>query len=57
MVRVAAAHALAALPPAPEISCPIWEKAMQDADRETIDLALDAVATLGRRPCPDWSRP
>ena len=47
MVRLAAAHALAALPPAPEIMAPIWEKAFQDADEKTVDLALDAVATLG----------
>jgi HEAT repeat protein len=52
MVRVAAAHALAALPPAPEITVPIWEKAMQDADEQTIDLALDAVATLGAPAVP-----
>ncbi len=35
-VRVAAARALAALPPAPEITAPIWEKAMKDADETTM---------------------
>ncbi len=29
-VRVAAARALAALPPAPEITGPLWEKALQN---------------------------
>ena len=50
-VRVAAARALAALPPAPEITVPIWEKALQDADETTVRHALDALAALGRRPC------
>ena len=46
-VRAAAAKALAALPPAPEIMAPIWEKAMKDADETTIRLALDSMAALG----------
>ena len=46
-VRVAAARALAALPPAPEITAPIWEKAFQDADETTVRYALDALAALG----------
>ena len=33
-VRVAAARALAALPPAPEITVPIWEKALQGCRRD-----------------------
>jgi HEAT repeat protein len=51
-VRVAAARALAALPPAPEITAPIWEKAMQDADETTIRLAMDAMAALGVQAVP-----
>jgi HEAT repeat protein len=47
MVRAAAAHALTALPPAPEITGPIWEKALQDADETTVRNALSALATLG----------
>jgi HEAT repeat protein len=47
LVRAAAAHALSALPPAPEITAPIWEKAMQDADETTVRNALNALATLG----------
>ncbi len=51
-VRVAAARALAALPPAPEITLPIWEKALKDADPETIQHALDALASLGSQAVP-----
>jgi HEAT repeat protein len=51
-VRVAAARALAALPPAPEITLPIWEKALQDADAETAQHALDALAALGAPAVP-----
>lgn len=47
MVRIAAARSLAALPPAPEITAPLWEKAFADADETTIMHALDAMATLG----------
>ena len=47
IVRAAAANALAALPPAPEITGPIWEKALQDADETTVRNALSALATLG----------
>lgn len=46
-VRVAAARALAALPPAPEITTPIWEKALKDADEATMRHAMDAMAALG----------
>ena len=51
-VRVVAARALAALPPAPEITLPIWEKAMKDADATTAHYALDALATLGAPAVP-----
>ncbi len=51
-VRVAAARALAALPPAPEITAPIWEKAMKDADETTIRYAMDAFAALGAPAVP-----
>ena len=46
-VRTGAAHALASLPPAPEIMMPIWEKAFQDADETMVRAALDALATAG----------
>lgn len=52
MVRTAAAKALAALPPAPEITIPIWEKAMKGADATTVRSALDALATLGAPAVP-----
>jgi HEAT repeat protein len=51
-VRVQAARALAALPPAPEITTPIWEEAMADADETTIRHALDAMAQLGAAAVP-----
>ncbi len=51
-VRVAAARALAALPPAPEITGPIWEKALQDADEKAVLHALDALAALGPAAVP-----
>ncbi len=47
LVRAAAARALSALPPAPEITAPIWEKALQNADETTVRYALDALAELG----------
>jgi len=47
LARVAAARALAALPPAPDITIPIFEKAFKDADDATIRHALDALAGLG----------
>jgi len=50
--RVAAARALAALPPAPEITAPIWEKALQDADETTMRHAMDALAALGAPAVP-----
>lgn len=51
-VRAAAARALAALPPAPEITGPIWEKAMKDADETVMHNALDAIAALGPQAVP-----
>ena len=51
-VRVAAARALAALPPAPEITVPIWEKALQDSDETTVGYALDVLAELGSPAVP-----
>ena len=39
-VRVVAARALASLPPAPEITIPIWEKALKDADATTAPLCI-----------------
>jgi HEAT repeat protein len=51
-VRVAAARALAALPPAPEIMVPIWEKSLQNTDATTAQYALDALATLGSKAVP-----
>jgi HEAT repeat protein len=52
MVRVVAARALAALPPAPEITIPILEKALKDADPTTMRYALDALATIGAPAVP-----
>lgn len=51
-VRVAAARALASLPPAPEISLPIIEKALQNADEATTRHAMDAFAALGPAAVP-----
>jgi HEAT repeat protein len=45
-VRVAAARALAALPPAPEITMPLWANAV------TVQHALDALAALGASAVP-----
>ena len=44
--------ALAALPPAPEITGPLWEKAFQGADEKIVRNALDALATLGPAAVP-----
>jgi HEAT repeat protein len=51
-VRVAAARALAGLPPAPEITLPILEKALSNANPTTAQHALDALATLGAPAVP-----
>jgi HEAT repeat protein len=46
-VRAAASRALAELPPAPEVTAPIWDKALRDADETTVRYALDALVQLG----------
>jgi HEAT repeat protein len=51
-VRVTAARALGALPPAPEITLPIMEKMLKDADATTAQYALDALASLGPKAVP-----
>lgn len=51
-VRAAAARALAALPPSPEIAGPIFEKALADADETTTHYMLDALAGLGSQAVP-----
>ncbi len=51
-VRTAAARALAALPPSPEIAGPIFEKALADADETTTHYMLDALAGLGPQAVP-----
>jgi HEAT repeat protein len=51
-VRVQAARALSALPPAPEITGPIWQEAIKTADETTIRHALDALAQLGAPAVP-----
>jgi HEAT repeat protein len=51
-VRTAAARALASLPPSPEISGPIFEKALAGADATTIHYMLDALASLGPQAVP-----
>ena len=51
-VRQAAAYALIALPPAPEITIPAMEKAFQGADQTTIQYAVDAIAVLGAPAVP-----
>lgn len=52
LVRVAAARALAALPPDPEITLPIFKEEMKDADPTTLKHALDALAMLGEAAVP-----
>jgi HEAT repeat protein len=52
LVRQATAHALLALPPAPEITLPIWQKAFQDADELTIRNALGAMSAMGAPAVP-----
>ena len=53
VVRVVAARALAALPPEPQITIPIFENAFKDADATTVRHALDALATLGAPAVPN----
>ena len=52
MVRQTVAHALLSLPPAPEITMPIWAKVFQDADDATIHQALGAVVAQGAPAVP-----
>ncbi len=47
LVRQTAAHALASLPPHPQIAMPIWEKVFKDADAATIRQALVAITAQG----------
>ena len=51
-IRAWAGQGLASLPPAPEITVPIFEKAFQDADETTARSALDAFAGVGARTVP-----
>ena len=51
-VGAAAAYALASLPPAPEITLPILQKALEGADDATMLRALDALASLGAPAVP-----
>jgi HEAT repeat protein len=51
-VRTAAARALSSLPPSPEISGPIFEKALSSADEETVHYMLDTLAGLGAPAVP-----
>jgi HEAT repeat protein len=55
-VRVAAARGLAALPPAPEITLPIWKKALEGVDETTMAHALDALARLGAPAVPAMAK-
>lgn len=52
LIRVAAARALTALPPAPAVMAPIWEKAFADADETVVDNALNALAQMGAPAVP-----
>ncbi len=52
LIRVTSARGLAALPPAPDITIPIFEKAFKDADDATIRHALDALVSLGPTAVP-----
>ncbi len=51
-VRAMAARALVALPPAPDITAPILEKHLKDADENTMHMAMDALAALGAPAVP-----
>lgn len=51
-IRAAAARGLGALPPAPEITLPILEKALQNADEATVRNMLGALASLGPAAVP-----
>ena len=51
-VRIAAARGLVALPPAPEITLPIWKRVLANASESTVHHALDALAELGKPAIP-----
>ncbi|MEZ6073575.1 MAG: HEAT repeat domain-containing protein [Pirellulales bacterium] len=51
-VRAAAARGLAALPPAPEVTLPIWKEELQNADETLLAHALDALIQLGAPAVP-----
>jgi HEAT repeat protein len=51
-VRAAAARALSSLPPSPEITGPIVERALASADETTTHYMLDAIAALGPQAVP-----
>ena len=51
-VRAAAAQGAGRAAAAPEITAPIWEAAMKDADETVIHNALDAIAALGPKAVP-----
>ncbi|MEX2113458.1 MAG: HEAT repeat domain-containing protein [Pirellulales bacterium] len=51
-VRIAAARGLVALPPAPEITLPIWNRVLADASESTVHHALDALASIGQPAVP-----
>jgi HEAT repeat protein len=52
LVRSTAAQALASLPPAPEITLPLLEAGLRDADETTLRHALDALAAIGPSATP-----
>jgi HEAT repeat protein len=51
-VRATAAKALVALKLDPEITFPIYERVLANADDQTMHLALDAIASQGKRSIP-----
>jgi HEAT repeat protein len=52
LVRSAAAQAIASLPPAPEITLPLLEAGLRDADETALHHALDALAAIGPAATP-----
>ncbi len=54
--RAAAAKALGALEPDPEMAAPILEEALDDADEETVRDVLDALAGMGAAMVPQLTR-
>jgi HEAT repeat protein len=51
-VRAAAANALAVLNPGPDITLPVMEEVLRDADEKVVAAALDAIAGLGAPAVP-----